>query len=434
MRRTVEKKMRFYLLIGILILPAACSQIKAQKTIEYGYYAAKKTGEKEVKAVNLTKEIYKKCDRSLTGKVGNSFIELRFPSEFSGEATNVFTALENSVGETQKILTPLPVENLRFYLLQLDEIPASYKIIDKVEKLDFYLHLWVFKDKRELNLSCDKKDKLCESIYGTIPHELTHGAVENLISHKDTKWFEEGLSVYLGEKVSDIFRPLVSQDRFNKNIPKVTLHRQDIRDSLFSWKHETFDSIEKRDNLTARNQWFRYIASGYLIKLMVENSEREGVKDPLKVLVESLIKFRKEEKSSAKSGEILSIIRENLTVNLKTLGVLGETERNNLADDAFKILAKTNLNDEDKNYVFIILASIDEIAIPPNLLIELLNEFFSRDKNLRSLAATILARRTNQENFDAAVKAFIKANANLNLDRNKIKDAIEKVSFRPPIK
>jgi hypothetical protein len=172
MRRTVEKKLRFYLFTGLLIFLAAAVHAKAQKTIEYGYYAAKKTGEKEVKAVNLTREIYKKCDRSLTGHVGNSFIELRFPSEFSGEATNVFTALENSVGETQKILTPLPVENLRFYLLQLDEIPASYKIIDKVEKLDFYLHLWVFKDRRELNLSCDKKDKLCESIYGTIPLKL----------------------------------------------------------------------------------------------------------------------------------------------------------------------------------------------------------------------------------------------------------------------
>ena len=266
------KQTAYFLLLGGLFFALGFSfPVNAQNEVEFGYYSATSEIGKETKVADLTKEAIRKCNRSLAKQVGTSSIEIKFSPEFTDEARNIFTALENSVNETQKVLFPRRVEDVRFYLLQVDEIPVSYKMTDSVTDREFYLDLWIFKNKETLNLSCNKDDKLCDSVYKTIPHELTHGAIEGLVDHKDASWFEEGLSNYVGREVSRSCRSSSISDKFDENIQKVTLHRPDIRNDLFSWNHS---SVGKDTNFI-RNEWFHYIASEYLIKLIIENLRKK---------------------------------------------------------------------------------------------------------------------------------------------------------------
>ena len=420
--------------VGLLIAFILPSSARAQKKIEYGYYAAPEKTGKEIKAVDLTKEVLKKCIGSLKKQVGSSFIELKFSPEFTDEARNIFTALENSVHQTQKVLFPLPIENVRFYLLQMDEIPASYKIIDSVTDREFYLHLWIFKDKKTLDLSCNKEDKLCGSIYQTIPHELTHVAIENLIDHKDVSWFEEGLCNYVGKEVNRTYRMPAISDNFDENVPRVTLHRQDIQNDLFFWNHS---SNNKKINFV-RNEWFRYIAAEELIQLIIENAKKQGIEKPLNLLLTKLKERKEKLGKPADSYEITALIQESLNVNPKTLGILDEQTQKNFVNEALNLLSQSEIGIEKKNYALYVLAGIDDIEISDRWIKYLLEEVYRQkngDQYQQELAATALARRFKQTDFDKILETFLLENKKLVKDSpKKVKRELQELSIRPPVK
>lgn len=405
----------------------------AQKKIEYSYFAASDETGKKIKTVDLTKEVLERCNGSLKKQVGSSSIELKFSPEFTDEARNILNALENSVHQTQKVLFLLPVENVRFYLFQMDEIPASYKIIDSITDREFYLHLWIFKDKKTLDLNCNKGNKLCQSIYQTMPHELTHVAIENLIDHKDVSWFEEGLCNYVGKEVSRTYRLSTILDKFDENVPKVTLHRRDIRNDLFFWNHS---SNNKKINFV-RNEWFRYIAAEELIQLIIENAKKQEIEKPLDLLLIKLKERKEKLGKPADSSEIIALIKENLNVNPQTLGILDEQTQKNFVNEALNILSQNEISIEKKNYALYVLAGIDSIQISDNWIKYLLNDIYRQKSNSnyqQELAATALARRFNQEGFDKILDNYLKENKHvIKKSPKQIKEELEKLSIRPKI-
>ncbi|HEY0459739.1 MAG TPA: hypothetical protein VGC97_11430, partial [Pyrinomonadaceae bacterium] len=350
------------------------------------------------------------------------------------EAQNIFTALKNSVKETQKTLFPLPIEDVRFYLLRVEEIPASYKITDTVDDREFYLHLWAFKNKEKLNLNCDKEDKLCESIYSTIPHELTHGAIEDLVDDKNLSWFKEGLGNYVGKEVSRKYRPLAVEESFKQNIPEISLHRDDIRESLFLWEHL---SSAERTNDSMRNEWFRYIAAEQLIRLIIKNAKNEGIEKPLDLLLTKLKEQKDKPGKPAGAEEILSLIQESLKVAPGKLGSLDGQTQKNLVDEALNLLLQNETDTEKKKYALYVLAGIDDVQISEYWIKYLLDAIYRQKNNSeyqRELAATALARRFKQNGFDEILNGYLKLSKEMSgKSLKKLKKELQELSIRPPV-
>jgi hypothetical protein len=100
----------------------------AQKKVGYkkvGYIRID-TGDKKI--VNLSKKAKQECIESIRKESGQSFIEVRSQPKFSSEAEEISQTLKKVVEKTQEILSPLHVDGVRFYLLQMDNAPKSYKI------------------------------------------------------------------------------------------------------------------------------------------------------------------------------------------------------------------------------------------------------------------------------------------------------------------
>ncbi len=424
-----KTKLKIYFLSAVFVLVSLPFQITAQEKVGYEFLTAKNKNERQTKTVDLTEEVHKNCNQSLKRQIGKNYVEIKFPVGFSSEAESILDSLEKSVKKTRDILQPLQKEGLRFYLLRLNEVPLNYKMFDVLKNENFYLHLFVFKEKRELSLECLDDDKLCKSIYSTIPHELTHDAIGDLIDHKNLRWFKEGLCNYVGNLVSYDFMPSVVWTKFEENVPKVALHKTEIRANLWNWNQ----SADENNINAVRNQWFRYKASEQLVRLIVEESKKKGIENPLEVLFGELKKFQATNGKAAKSEDLLSIIQQKLKVNPKELGVLSENTQRELVKDAVKTLSRNDLTNADKYYALIILSSIEEVPLSVDSLNFLLKEIYSsKEANFfRSLAAKALSIRVKQNEFDTAIEKFLAAdNVSKGLNRKKVKKDIEELSIR----
>lgn len=432
MKKLVKLNLRYYIywvLIALFFFGASITT-KGQKKIEYTYFT--KISKQNSQIADLTNKVKSECDESIKIQIDDSFLNVIFQSEFRAKANKITVATEKSIKKTQDILSPLSVENVKFYLLQQNEVPARYKMTDEIVEKDYFLYLWVFKNKEELNLDCHIEDKVCESIYAILPHELTHGAIAGLMHGEGTRWFEEGLGNYVGAEVSRSFRPSVMNDKFEKNLPKVSLHREDIRNSLWIWDFPT-KSPEKRSKKYIKNEWYRYIASQSLIGVIVEESEKNGVKEPLTTLLSELVRQQKIQQRSATSEDLGKIIKDNLKVNLKELGVLDNESQISLVTEATEILIKPNSIESDKYYALNILASIKEIPLTAEVLTILLEKIYLNNEkpSFKELAATAIDIRNNQSELEVVIQTFLKNNAQLKKIRIKdVKSKIRELSIR----
>lgn len=420
----LNSRLYAYLILPTLILFSASTLTKGQKKIEYTYFT--NTSKQNSKIVDLTNIVKSESDKSSKVQINDSFLNVNFQSEFRIESDGVIAATEKSIRKTKEILYPLSLKNVKFYLLQQDEIPANYKITDEILEKDYFLYLWVFKDKEELNLDCHLENKMCENIYAIIPHELTHGAIENLTQGEGTRWFVEGLGNYVGAEVSRSFRPLVMDEKFEKNMPKLSLHREDIRKSLWIWDSPT-NSPEKRSPKFVRNEWYRYIASQNLIKLIIEESEEKGIREPLTILLKELVRKQQNKQKSATSNELTEIIQDKLKVNPHEIGVLDKETQKSLVADANNILIQPNLKDSDKYYALNVLASIREIPFSTKVLRILIDEIYlkSNKQSFRELAATAIDIRNKQNEVDNVIQDFLKDTSQIK--KTKLKDVKSKI-------
>ncbi len=404
------------------------SIVAGQKIVEYSQIKVNEK-DKKTKVVNLTEEAKYQCDSLIKSAVGKSTIEVRFPKRFSTEAESILLAIEKSVARVQEILNYPPIEDIRFYLLQKNDVPESYKILDDVGDKNVFLFLFVFSEKKEMEITCRDANDLCRSIYGTIPHELTHGVIGTLLRHNKTRWFHEGLSEFVSEEVSNRF--FISKTA--NEIPMLSLHRKEIRDGLWSWDYEA-DKINKESMQNTKVPFFLYHSSGYLLKLIIKNSEKRAIVKPLDVLLNKLRYFKETTGVMAGAAELNDILRQYLKVDYKELGTLDIKDQEKFVEEAVRGISLKNVTASDKFKFLYVLAAVDEIPVSDKNIKILLDNVYKKQEDafFANLAATGIVRRFKQIDSDKILKEYITENPGLKQNSlKKVKKQLEKMSIRP---
>ena len=211
-----------------LILLTLVTTAFAQKKSEFMHWE-----EENKKVVNLTERVMHECTGIIKEGVGQSIVEVRFQPQFASEAKEISLKLKKVVERTQAFLSPLPVQGVRYYLLQMADIPKSYKIVLSNQD-DLLLYMDIFGKKEDVSQDCVRNPEFCESLFHTLPHEITHPAVGRLIDHKKTRWFDDGLAEYVGTEINREFVPGVVT-REKDIYAQTMLHSDEIRQQLFDW-------------------------------------------------------------------------------------------------------------------------------------------------------------------------------------------------------
>ena len=383
---------------------------------------------------DLTKIVREKCSASIIRRVKNTSIEVRFQPEYAKEAERLISKLEKVIKETQETLFPLETEDLKLYILQMNEIPVNYRMSETSDGRKFYLHFAVFKDTKELNTDDCFNKEFCSEIFGTVSHELTHSALEDLITSKGTRWFDDGLAEYVGNRVKEKFFPADYQEKIEAYSPSVSLNRKEIRENIWFWKEPELDSVLKINRKDLSNEIYKYGASYQIIKQTIADAEKNGVKNPLSVLLTKLKDQREKLGKTVDSEEIIYLIQEYLMVNPKSLGVLDPQRQQFLITEALKILSQNEITSEKKNYELYTLAGIDSIPLSGEWIKYLLNVVYQpkqADESSRELAAAALAQRFNQDDFDTILEDYLRENKEIKGKSLKtIKKQLQKLSIR----
>lgn len=387
------------------------------------------------KIVNLTSLVKKKCTESLQKAVGENNVLVKFQPEYRNDAEKIIEKLEAVYTETQKLTDPLEIDDLKLYLLRMENVPANYKISEVLKGRKFYLDLLVFKTTDDLDLDVCNSISVCSGIFGTIPHELTHGVLDDLITRTDTRWFDEGLSEYVSNTVYKRLSPDNYREKIESYVPLVSLHRKDIRSNLLHWGEPVLHKLFAISQKDLSNEFYRYGAAYQLIKEIIADAEKHGLENPLGTLLTKLKEHSAKTGKPANTQEIISIIQNDLKIDPKAIGELDPQTQQGLVDETISLLAKDELSTEKKSSALYILAGIDGIKLPDRWINFLLDQIFQNktsDANQRDIAATALVVRFNQDGFDELLKNYL-----LNDQRfrskslKKVKAELAEFSLRP---
>jgi hypothetical protein len=384
--------------------------------------------------IDLTSIAEERCTETLSRIVGKNSILLKFQPEFRNEAERIIDGLESAVRETQGILNPLEIEDLQVFVLQINEVPTNYKMVKRAENRQFYLQLFAFKNREDLSLDLCNAAGLCGEIFGTVPHELVHTALDGLVSRKGTRWFNDGLAKYVENTVYEKLSPLDFMKELEPASPQVSLYRRDIRKNILQWKEPGL-GILKITRRELSNEIYHYLAAYELVRQIVEKANEKDIKNPLGILLAKLKAHRNTARQPAGADDLISIIKEYLRVDPTTLGDLDLQTQKNLVNEAISLLSKDDLTTEKKNYALYNLASLDEIKLPDKVIIYLLDQIYNHktsDNNQRDIVATALVVRFNQEGFTELMKTYASGKPELKgKSIKKIKSELAEFSLRP---
>lgn len=405
--------------------------------------------------IDLSALIKEKCNKTITDKIGQSLVEVKFSDESSAEAAEVLRALREVIEISQQSLTPLAVRGVRIYLFPVDEAIKNYKILVP-EQNEYYQIIKPYKNLDEIKLQCEKATSFCKDIFFDTPHELTHLALWSLTASRQEedkiypRWFEEGVAEYNAAQVAGKLMPVVADYQSSTKLPEASLGRVEIREKIFDWRrYETkADYPVTRftwlsDNPTiesyAWNQAALYGASRRLVELILSEAEKQEIENPLPFLFREMQKQHKESGKPLGNNEIMLLIRQKLKVESTKLGEISFLEQRQMVSQELDFL-KRNLSEGEpkKNNVkkykaLSILASLD-VPLEKSDLQMLLQLAYNPKQGgyFNGLAATALARRTKQPEFEIAVEESLKSNPNLKKKSVKaIKSDLQKLSFRP---
>jgi hypothetical protein len=384
--------------------------------------------------VDLTTTVEQQCTESLKRTVGKNEIMVRFQPDFRKEAELLMVGLESSIRETQSALDPLDIENVQLYVLHLEKLPTNYKMRRSYDGKSFYLQLFAFIAKDDLSLKECSKSDLCTAVFDTIPHELTHSALNGLISRKYTRWFNDGLAEFVASAVCAKLSPSTLTRKYASASPEVSLYRKDIRANLFGWKEPDLGML-KASQRELSNEIYYYLAAYELLQQIFNRARRNGVDNPLWLTLENLKKFSEESSKPADTDDLIRIFEENLQVNPRTIGDLDAKTKQAFIDEAISLLSNVRVTPEKKNYALYTLGCLDDVKISKEWMIFLFDQVFNGraiTENQRELAATALVVRFNQTDFDELLKAYAADNPNLKgKSIKKIKADLAQLSLRP---
>jgi hypothetical protein len=231
------------------------------------------------------------------------------------------------------------------------------------------------------------------------------------------------------------FSPFNYKKLIESYVPSVSLNREDIRHSIWSWNEADLNFLLRVSHKNLSNEIYRYAAAYQIIKQAVEEAKNKGIENPLNTLLTKLKEQKDKQGKPSGSEEIIFLIQENLNVKVKAIGILDEQSQKKLGVEAIDLLSQKEITSQNKKYAFNILVGIDKFYLREKWLKFLLDEFYFNnedDQVLKELAATALAMRINQPEFDMILQVYLKENQKLKKNSiKKVKKDLENFSIRP---
>ncbi len=378
------EKFPFRFLFALLIVFTAGQIGLSQKSILIGDLT-------QGSATNLTNILEAACDQKIARRVGDWIsLEVRHDRRSVELARRISVRLESSLDRVTKIIGPEAPIEVRVLIARVDRVPATYEVL--VPKGVDFVYPIVYDSSTNLDLDCDGITKLCETVYTTIPHELTHHLLEGKLSN-DATWLNEGLAEYVGGLVGSELSPRQAFKRQGETLPEVSLGSPEIRGNLFQWSY-TPETLNEESIL-------QYGAAHQLVRLIVAESERKKVKEPL----QKLLVFLRARTKIVTSAEAIDFIIKDLGLDPRTLGVLDRPRRDEIFAKAIETfwLERNSKRTAYKYNSLVTFAYLDS-RLPDALLVALVEEVFNKknSKQFACLSAKALSSRIDQSFFEVS--------------------------------
>lgn len=336
-------------------------------------------------AVNLTKVLESMSDQSISGQIGdNVTLDVKHDRRSSEKARQIAVRLRSSIARLVDILRPTGSTTIRLFVARLDKVPPLYEILTPAD-VDFVYPV-VYDSDTDIDSNCDGITKLCDTIYRSIPHELTHHFLDGKLAN-DATWLNEGLAEYVSGLVSSELSPKQAFKREVETLPEVSLNSAQIRRNLLEWNYTP-------ETLTPESVLY-YGAAHQLVRVIVAEAERQKIPEPL----QKLLVFLKIHKGNLRSEEAVQFIQEHLKVEVKTLGVLDIKRKNEILETAMaNFWRERNTRLTGYKYNALVTFAYLDTTLPDSLLAALFEEVFDKknSRHFQCLSAKALTLRLDQ--------------------------------------
>ncbi len=428
------KKPHLFIISLAIILAVSCVAAFGQVKVLEGW-SVLTPGSGEV--VDLSKLVERETAESIKEMAANTSVEVRFQPEFRSEANQFLRALKQIVEKTQVILSPLRVEGFRYYLFQMPDPPQNYKVLFPKQG-ELFVFGRAFETRKEIEFDCFTNWNFCNSIYFVLSHEIIHPALRDLVL--DARWFEEGLGNYVGFEVARQISPALIPYARELSV-KSSLNNSSFQNTLFGWEQHGnnafWKSRKRKDKIINNSRQETYDLAQQFVTTIIAESKKKGIIDPLRVLLESLQKFRDKNGRGAKTVEILALIETELRVDSKQLSQLSEQERVKMVAEATESLLQTKddsrFNVPERFYSILVINNLPEIDVSDECLDYLLKLAFEERaiEWPRYYPSLALVSRIDQSNFEARLENFRASTVNLKSTSLKaMKDELKKMSAK----
>lgn len=349
---------------------------------------------------DITEIVKKRCHLESNVKINSrQSLEIKYESIDELKIKKLQNSLVYLIEKLSEKLRPLSMPSIVLYLLKSDQIPQNYRFVES-SGMSRYPIVFLYKNEDELDLECNSFSTFCEEIYATTTHEITHLAISSLIDTNDSsvRWFDEGLANFIEEDLSSNFAPDIYKRKLLTTFPSVSLNRSYIRQNIWSWR--TTNSLESLGKLnTWESKWNElslYGASGEIFRILFNYSDKSSKYISLNQFLEYIKEAAKNKPLRGK--DVLSAIKNQFGVDLKSIGVLTNSEKEKFIERSFAYLSASDKNDPlskaQKYWALSILASLSN-QIPDTMifsLIRIVKDPAESEIN-RNLAATALQQR-----------------------------------------
>jgi hypothetical protein len=389
---------------------AQFSFIGRSKDWEVSSYGIFDEGKKDVKSLA---EII--CTISRKKKIGCSTIEIKTQPSLEKQADKMLEMLEKSFVSTQEILgKDVSLDDVRIYVLDGKQPSSGYHYALTSSYPLFQMILYL--PREENNLDCNKQNQFCDSIFWTLPHELTHPKISS-----ETRWLEESICNLVGQKVSEKFSVAKNREIYLPLI-KVLAGNEDFRKNIFSWQKS--DEVDKLIlNQTKKiAEITRYEAAYFILSQTIENKQNANF---FQNLIDKIIEKKRNFPWDLTLENFEEIFSQN-DVELRNFPQLSQEEKTKIAEQANSDLAERKNAYYAAITLFLLKSQLSQESL--NVVIE---DFIAQPQN--SLAAKLLQNQINQPMVNQIISDALKKKGlkNIEFQRKQISLKIQKFSKKP---
>lgn len=346
------------------------------------------TGEGLKSPVDLTSTLEASCVGRSREVVGSGVIlDVRYDKHSAQLIRKVLDRLKPAVRRTFDILGYSDEIILTIYVAKVRKVPAGFEV--KAPAGSSLVYPIVYDGSSDLSLDCDQITKLCEVVYTTIPHELTHSVLEGFID-ANAIWIEEGLAEYVSGIVASELSPRQVFKREMETLPEVSLDSEPIRTQLLSWTY-------RAETLTAESVLF-YGAAHQIVRLIVASNEKESAEAKFLRLISELRRTGRR----LRSDEVVDLVKQRFDVDVRQIGALSAARRAEILAAAISTYRRER-NNPKTGYRYSSLVTFAHLKgdLPDEILLAIVEEAFNtkNDALFRRLAAKALLSRMDAQTF-----------------------------------